>query len=50
VTTVFIEPGSPWEDSYNESINGKLIARDPGGGRSSLSWSWPRSLEGIETF
>ena len=22
--TLFIEPGSPWENSYNESFNGKL--------------------------
>ena len=22
--TVFIEPGSPWENGYNESFNGKL--------------------------
>ena len=24
VGTLFIEPGSPWENSYNESFNGKL--------------------------
>jgi len=24
VTTRFIEPGSPWENGYNESFNGKL--------------------------
>jgi putative transposase len=24
VKTVFIEPGSPWENGYNESFNGKL--------------------------
>jgi transposase InsO family protein len=24
VTTVYIEPGSPWENGYNESFNGKL--------------------------
>ena len=24
VETLFIEPGSPWEDGYNESFNGKL--------------------------
>jgi putative transposase len=24
VTTLFIEPGSPWEDSYVESFIGKL--------------------------
>lgn len=24
VKTLFIEPGSPWEDGYNESFNGKL--------------------------
>ena len=24
VETLFIEPGSPWENSYNESFNGKL--------------------------
>jgi transposase InsO family protein len=24
VTTFFIEPGSPWENGYNESFNGKL--------------------------
>ena len=24
VTTLFIEPGSPWENGYNESFNGKL--------------------------
>ena len=23
VTTLFIEPGSPWENGYNESFNGK---------------------------
>jgi len=23
-TTLFIEPGSPWENGYNESFNGKL--------------------------
>lgn len=22
--TLFIEPGSPWENDYNESFNGKL--------------------------
>ena len=22
--TLFIEPGSPWENGYNESFNGKL--------------------------
>ena len=22
--TLYIEPGSPWEDGYNESFNGKL--------------------------
>jgi putative transposase len=24
VKTLYIEPGSPWENSYNESFNGKL--------------------------
>lgn len=24
VNTLFIEPGSPWENGYNESFNGKL--------------------------
>jgi IS30 family transposase len=24
VKTAFIEPGSPWENGYNESFNGKL--------------------------
>jgi transposase InsO family protein len=24
VNTLFIEPGSPWENVYNESFNGKL--------------------------
>jgi transposase InsO family protein len=24
VTTLYITPGSPWENSYNESFNGKL--------------------------
>jgi putative transposase len=24
VKTLFIEPGSPWENVYNESFNGKL--------------------------
>ena len=24
VGTLFIEPGSPWENGYNESVNGKL--------------------------
>ena len=24
VTTLFIEPGSPWENGYVESFNGKL--------------------------
>lgn len=24
VQTVYIEPGSPWENGYNESFNGKL--------------------------
>jgi IS30 family transposase len=24
VKTLFIEPDSPWENSYNESLNGKL--------------------------
>ncbi len=24
VGTLFIEPGSPWENGYNESFNGKL--------------------------
>jgi len=24
VKTLFIEPGSPWENSYNEGFNGKL--------------------------
>ena len=24
VQTLFIEPGSPWENAYNESFNGKL--------------------------
>jgi transposase InsO family protein len=24
VTTLFVEPGSPWENGYNESFNGKL--------------------------
>ena len=24
VTALFIEPGSPWENGYNESFNGKL--------------------------
>jgi len=23
--TLFIEPGNPWENGYNESLNGKLI-------------------------
>jgi putative transposase len=26
VQTLFIEPGSPWENGYNESFNGKLRA------------------------
>jgi transposase InsO family protein len=25
VKTLFIEPGSPWENGYNESFNGKLL-------------------------
>jgi transposase InsO family protein len=25
VQTLLIEPGSPWENGYNESFNGKLI-------------------------
>lgn len=25
VNTLFIEPGSPWENGYIESFNGKLI-------------------------
>ena len=24
ITTLFIEPGSPWENGYVESFNGKL--------------------------
>jgi transposase InsO family protein len=24
VTTLYIEPGSPWENGYNESFNGKF--------------------------
>jgi putative transposase len=24
VQTLFIEPGSPWENGYNDSFNGKL--------------------------
>ena len=24
VKTLYIEPGSPWENGYNESFNGKL--------------------------
>ena len=24
VGTLFIEPGSPWENGYNESFNGKF--------------------------
>lgn len=24
MNTLFIEPGSPWENGYNESFNGKL--------------------------
>ena len=24
VETLFIEPGSPWENGYNERLNGKL--------------------------
>ena len=24
MTTLFIEPGSPWENGYNESFNGTL--------------------------
>lgn len=24
VGTLFVEPGSPWEDGYSESFNGKL--------------------------
>jgi putative transposase len=24
VKTAYIEPGSPWENGYNESFNGKL--------------------------
>jgi transposase InsO family protein len=24
VNTLYIEPGSPWENGYNESFNGKL--------------------------
>ena len=27
VETLFIEPGSPWENGYNESFNGKLRGR-----------------------
>ena len=29
VTTLFIEPGSPWENSYVESFNGKAARRVP---------------------
>ena len=37
VETLFIEPGSPWENGYNESFNGKL--RDELlNGRSSARW------------
>jgi hypothetical protein len=25
VQTLYIEPGSPWENGYNESFNGKLL-------------------------
>ena len=27
VEMLFIEPGSPWENGYNESFNGKLRGR-----------------------
>jgi putative transposase len=27
VTTLFIEPGGPWENGYNESFNGKWRGR-----------------------
>ena len=27
VKTLYIEPGNPWEDGYNESFNGKLRDR-----------------------
>ena len=47
VETLFIEPGSPWENGYNESFNGKL--RDEllnGEIFSARSSRWRRSLGG----
>ena len=32
VGPLFIEPGSPWENGYNESYNGKLRAESRNGG------------------
>jgi transposase InsO family protein len=50
VKTLYIEPGSPWENGYNESFNGKL--RDeylntdllqPASNQCRVPGSWPLS-------
>ena len=38
VKTLYIEPGSPWENGYNESFNGDAGRRSPEAGRSSTRW------------
>ena len=44
VETLFIEPGSPWENGYNESFNassgtsGTGRSSTPGGGRADQQW------------
>ena len=42
VTTLFIQPGSPWENGYVESFNGNY-ATSASTGRSSPPWSRPKS-------
>jgi putative transposase len=40
VKTLYIEPGSPWENGYNESFNGKL-RDDCSIASSSTHWPTP---------
>jgi transposase InsO family protein len=39
VKTLHIEPGSPWENGYNESFNGKFAMRYS---TANPSTHWPR--------
>lgn len=43
VKTLYIEPGSPWENGYIESFNGKAHST---ANRATVRCAWTKSVQG----